>query len=314
MPMTSEAEQLTAYVTPRLETYLDELTRLCAVECPTSHKHGVDEAGAWVRAWAGARGWIVRGYPDATAGDGMALTLRGGAPDGPRYLLAAHLDTVYPVGTVAAHPVRREGDRFFAPGSADNKSGLLSGLYAMAALEECGLLGSIGKITLACGGDEEVAGMRASAALLREQAHEHDVALVLEAGRTSGDIVSARKGIGAWVLEVAGRAAHAGVEPHKGASAVLALAQQIVALHLLNGMRPGVTVNVGVIAGGTAPNVVAATARAEIDVRVARADDMEPVAAAIERIAAAPYTPGIRTTLSGGWRQPPESVVRMPGV
>jgi glutamate carboxypeptidase len=64
-------------------------------------------------------------------------------------------------------------------------------------------------------------------------------------------------------------------------------------------------VNVGVIAGGTAPNVVAATARAEIDVRVARADDMEPVAAAIERIAAAPYTPGIRTTLSGGWRQPP---------
>lgn len=305
MPTTPEAEHLTASLTPRLETYLDELARLCAIECPTSSKHGVDEAGAWVRAWASARGWIVRGYPDATSGDGLEITLRGGAPDGPRFLLAAHLDTVYPTGTAAAHPVRRDGDRFYAPGSADNKSGLLSALYAMAALEECGLLGTIGKITLACGGDEEVAGMRASTALLRELAREHDVALVLEAGRGGGEVVSARKGIGAWTLEVAGRAAHAGTEPHKGASAVLALAQQVVALHLLNGMRPGVTLNVGVIMGGTAPNVVAASARAEIDVRVARRDDMEPVAATIERIAAAPYVPGVRTTLTGGWHLPP---------
>ncbi|HLZ23452.1 MAG TPA: M20 family metallopeptidase [Ktedonobacterales bacterium] len=305
MPTTPDAERLTAYLAPRLETYLDELASLCAIECPTSSKHGVDEAGAWVRAWASARGWSVRGYPNATGGDGLGITLPGGAPDGTRFLLAAHLDTVYPTGTAATHPVRREGDRLFAPGSADNKSGLLSALYAMEALETCGLMENIGKITLACGGDEEVAGMRASTALLRELAREHDVALVLEAGRASGDIVSARKGIGAWVLEVAGRAAHAGVEPHKGASAVLALAQQVVALHLLNGMRPGVTVNVGTFMGGTAPNVVAAMARAEIDVRVARADDMEPVAAAIEQIAATPYVPGARTTLTGGWHLPP---------
>lgn len=312
MPTTAEAEQLTAYLAPRLETYLDELTRLCAIECPTANKHGVDEAGAWVRAWASARGWTVRGYPDAAAGDGLAITMRGGAAGGPRYLLAAHLDTVYPTGTAAAHPARREGERLFAPGSADNKSGLLSALYALAALEDCGLLASVGKITLACGGDEEVAGMRASTALLRELAGEHDVALVLEAGRAGGEIVSARKGIGEWTLDVTGRAAHAGAEPHKGASAVLALAQQVVALHLLNGMRPGVTVNVGVIAGGTAHNVVAASARAEIDVRVARADDMEPVAAAIERITAAPYVPGVRTTLTGGWHLPP--MVRSPAI
>ncbi|MGH2516488.1 MAG: M20 family metallopeptidase [Ktedonobacterales bacterium] len=305
MPTTPEAEQVTAYLEPRLDTYLTELSWLCAIECPTANKRGVDEAGIWVRAWASVRGWTVRGYPDAVAGDGLAITLRGGAPDGPRYLLAAHLDTVYPTGTVAAHPVRREGDRLYGPGSADNKSGLLSALYAMAALEECGLLGAIGTITLACGGDEEVAGMRASTALLRELAREHDVALVLEAGRTGGEVVSARKGIGAWTLEATGRAAHAGAEPHKGASAILALAQQVVALHLLNGMRPGVTVNVGTILGGTAPNVVAASARAEIDVRVARADDMELVAAAIERIAATPYVPGVRTMLTGGWHLPP---------
>lgn len=305
MPTTPEAARLCAHLTPRLEVYLDELAQLCAIECPTASKRGVDEAGAWVRAWAGARGWVVREHPDATAGNGLVMTLRGGAPAGPRFLLAAHLDTVYPDGTAAAHPTRREGDRFFAPGSADNKSGLLSALYAMAALEECGLLDGIGQITLACGGDEEVAGMRASTTLLRELARGHDVALVLEAGRASGDIVSARKGIGAWTLTVAGRAAHAGVEPHKGASAVVTLAQQVLALHLLNGMRPGVTVNVGVIAGGTAPNVVAEAARAEIDVRVARADDMEPVATAIERITATPYVPGARTTLAGGWHLPP---------
>jgi glutamate carboxypeptidase len=304
MPMTPEAERLTSYLRPRQEQYLAELAQLCAIECPTSHKSGVDEAGAWVRGWAAARGWSVRELRHAEAGDAVVVTLAGGAAHGPRLLLAAHLDTVYPVGTAAERPARVEGDHFIAPGSADNKSGLLSALYAMAALEDLGLLGSIGAITLACGGDEE-AGMRTSEAMLRELAPSHSAAFVLEAARANGDIVTARKGIGAWTLEVAGHAAHAGVEPHRGASAILALAQQIVALHLLNGMRPGLTLNVGVAHGGTAPNVVAASARAELDVRVAHRDDMEPVAAAIERIAATPYVARTSATLTGGWHLPP---------
>src|SRR6476646_7443693 len=246
--MTPEAQALTAYLEVRLSAYLEDLRQLCAIECPTSSKVGVDEAGAWVRGWLAARKWEVRGWPDATAGDSLATTIRGQGRL--RVLLAAHLDTVYPIGVAAERPLRIDGDTLLGPGSADNKSGLLSALYAMAALEDLGLIGPIGAITLLCGGDEET-DMRASLAVMHELAPQHDIALVLEAGRENGDIVGARKGGGNFVLETHGRAAHAGVEPEKGAHAVLALAHHIVALQGLNGLRPGVTVNVGVIAGGS---------------------------------------------------------------
>ncbi|HEX5503689.1 MAG TPA: M20 family metallopeptidase [Thermomicrobiales bacterium] len=308
---TPEAAALTAWLAPRLETYLEELRQLCAIECPTASKAGVDEAGAWVRRWVTARGWELRAWPDDEVGDSLVATVRGGTPGGPRALLVAHLDTVYPVGTAAERPLRREGDRLLGPGTADNKSGLLSGLYATAALEAAGLLAPFGAVSVVCGGDEETT-MRSSGALLRDLAPEADLALVLECGRETGELVGARKGGGTFVLEVRGQSAHAGVEPHKGANAILALAQQVVALHLLNGMRPGVTVNVGVIAGGSVPNAVPDYARAEIDVRIVAPEDVEPVGEAIARIAAAPYVAGTTATLGGGWGQPP--MARTPAI
>jgi glutamate carboxypeptidase len=300
--MNSEAHALTAYLEARLPTYLEELRQLCAIECPTSSKAGVDQAGAWVRRWLAARDWELREWPDSEAGDGMAVTARGKGKL--RVLLAAHLDTVYPVGVAAERPVRIDGDTLRGPGSADNKSGLLSALYAMAALEDLGLLDPIGAITLMCGGDEET-DMRSSAALMRELAPQHDIALVLEAGRENGDIVGARKGGGNFVLEVYGRAAHAGVEPEKGAHAVLALAHHIVALQALNGLRDGVTVNVGVVAGGSVPNAVPDYARAVIDARVVRPEDIEPLVAALRAEAAREVVAGVRAELGGGWGAPP---------
>jgi glutamate carboxypeptidase len=300
--MTSEAQALTAYLEKRLPTYLEELRQLCAIECPTSSKAGVDQAGAWVRRWLESRAWEVRAWPDATAGDSLAATVHGQGKL--RVLLAAHLDTVYPVGVATERPLQIDGDILRGPGSADNKSGLLSALYAMAALEDLGLLGPIGAITLMCGGDEET-DMRTSLAVMRELAPQHDIALVLEAGRENGDIVGARKGGGHFELETYGRAAHAGVEPQKGAHAVLALAHHIVALQALNGMREGVTVNVGVISGGSVPNAVPDYAQAEIDTRVLRSEDIEPLIAALRAEAAREVVPGVRAELQGGWGAPP---------
>jgi glutamate carboxypeptidase len=299
-----EGQALAAYMHKHLDTYVEELRQLCAIECPTAYKAGVDEAGAWVRRWVEQQGWEVREWPDSEVGDSFVATVRGGSPGGLRVMLVAHLDTVYPVGVAAERPMCREEDKLLGPATADNKSGLLSGLYAMAALQDLDLLGPFDTISMVCGGDEE-ADMHSSVTLLKELAPHYDIALVLEAGRENGDIVSARKGNGQFVLEVHGKSAHAGVEPHKGANAILALAQQIIALQLLNGMRPGVTLNAGVIEGGTVPNSIADYAKAIIDVRVTQPEHMEPVGAAIEQIAKTPYVYGTTTTLSDGWHFPP---------
>jgi glutamate carboxypeptidase len=294
--------QLLATLEQQLPNYLSELGELCSIECPTESKAGVDEAAAWVRRWAERRGWRCVTYPDAAVGDSLVVTVRGsGHLD---VMLVAHLDTVYPVGVAAERPMRIEGDLLLAPGSCDNKSGLLSALYAAAALEDQGLLASLGTLSIVCGSDEET-DMRASLAVLRELAPLHDVALVLEAARENGDIVSARKGGGHFSLQTHGRAAHAGVEPHRGANAILALAHQIVALQALNGMAEGMTLNVGVVEGGTRSNVVPDQARAEIDVRVVRPEDRASVHSALEAIAATPVVPGVTATLSGGWGAAP---------
>lgn len=309
MISTPEAQALTAYLETHLSSYIEDLRQLCAIECPTSSKAGVDEAGAWVRRWLAGRGWELREWPDQQAGDGLVASVRGGGSL--RVLLAAHLDTVYPVGVAAARPMTIEGDVLRGPGSADNKSGLLSALYAMAALEDLGLLAPIGQISLMCGGDEET-DMRSSVALMRELAPAHDIALVLEAGRENGDIVGARKGGGNFVLELFGKAAHAGVEPEKGAHAVLALAHHTIALQALNGMRPGVTVNVGVVQGGSVPNAVPDYARAVIDARAVTPEDIDPLVAAIRAEAERVVVPGVRAELSGGWGASP--MARTPAI
>jgi glutamate carboxypeptidase len=302
MPITPEAQALTSYFEAHLNDYINELRQLCAIECPTASKPGVDQAGAWVRSWAAARGWELRDWPALAAGDGLVATAHG--TRAARIMLVAHLDTVYPVGIAAQRPLRIEGDALIGPGSADNKSGLLSALHAMAALEDLGMLDRCGTLSLVCGGDEET-DMRSSIGLLRELAPQHDLALVLECGRENGDIVGARKGGGHFVLETFGKAAHAGVEPEKGAHAVLALAHHIVALQALNGLRAGVTVNVGVIAGGMVANAVPDYASATIDARVVRPEDIAPLVEALHAEAARVAVPGVRATLSGGWGAPP---------
>jgi glutamate carboxypeptidase len=305
MAKTAEAEALIAYLEPKVDAYLEELRQLCAFECPTSSKAGVDQAGKWVEQWTQSRpSWNLRMWTDDIAGDSLLFTVRGGTSGGLRVLLVAHLDTVYPVGTAMQRPMQQDGDRVIGPGTCDNKSGLLSGLYAIAALEDLNMLGPFDTIGIMCGSDEETT-MHSSMAFLRNLMQEYDVAFVLEAGRENGDIVSARKTSAQFVLQVQGKEAHAGVEPWKGANAILALAQQIAALQSLNGMRPGVTVNVGVVRGGTLSNVVPGQASAEVDVRATRQEDMGPVKTAIERIAGTPYVPGTTATLTGDWRGAP---------
>ena len=158
------------------------------------------------------------------------------------------MDTVFDEGTVAERPFRVDGDIASGPGVSDMKGGLLTGFVATEVLQEAGFDG-FGTITYVCNPDEEI-GSPYSGPVIRELAPQHDAAFVLEGARANGDIVSARKGITDFRITIAGRAAHAGVEPEKGRNAVLEAAHAIVALQGLNGRWPGVTVNVGVVQGG----------------------------------------------------------------
>jgi len=221
--------------------------------------------------------------------------------DGPWVLMIGHMDTVFDPGTAAVRPFRIAGELATGPGVSDMKGGLLAGLHAIAALHASGVRPNV---TFVANPDEEI-GSPFSTPHIRRLAADHDAALVTECARANGDIVSARKGIADYRITLTGRAAHAGVEPEKGRSAILDAANQVVALHALNGRWPGVTLNAGVIAGGTRPNVVAEQCQIELDLRATSAADFETAAAEVTRIVGHPTTDGVTTELARIAHHPP---------
>jgi glutamate carboxypeptidase len=212
---------------------------------------------------------------------------------------------VFDEGTVAERPFRIEDDVARGPGVSDMKGGLLTGFFAMEVLQEAGF-DRFGTITYVCNPDEEI-GSPFSGPVIRELAPEHDAAFVLEGARANGDIVSARKGITDYRIVVHGRAAHAGVEPEKGRNALLDAAHTIIALQALNGRWPDVTVNVGVVNGGTRTNVVAERCELQVDLRSPSLETLEAAEAEIQRICAEHVVPDVTTDVLGnGWHRPME--------
>ncbi len=291
-----DSNALRRSVDARLPAFLAELETLVNIDCGSYTPAGVNRVADFVAAALAAMGAEVRrvGHEpsegEAALGDLVIGTIDG---DGPRLLLIGHMDTVFDAGTAAARPYRSQGDRALGPGVTDMKAGLLAGLHAIGALQASGIRPSV---TFVANPDEEI-GSPFSTPFIRELAPSHDAALVLECARANGDIVSARKGIADYHLSLVGRAAHAGVEPEKGRSAILEAAHQVLALHALNGRWPTVTVNAGVIRGGTRPNVVAERCEMEIDLRAATVDAFDAAAAAVERLAAEPATAGVTIDL-----------------
>jgi glutamate carboxypeptidase len=261
--------------------YLADLERLVNIDCGSYTPAGVDEVGRFVAGFLADIGASVEARPDPTGRLGATIvgTLRGSTTPGARLLLIGHMDTVFDPGTAAERPFAIAEGIATGPGVTDMKSGLLAGLYAIRALVRRGEL-PFEQLTFVANPDEEI-GSPSSTPHIIELAATADACLVLECARANGDIVSSRKGILDARITVHGRAAHAGVEPEKGRSAILAAADLVERLHALNGRWPGVTVNVGVIGGGTRPNVVAERCTLEVDVRAVRREDLEAAEEAI---------------------------------
>ncbi len=290
--------ELRSFVEKRFPAYLEGLEATVNVDCGTFVVDGVRRIADFMQERFEAAGWEVERRPH-TAGDGaeeqlgdlLIARLTGGSPDGRRVLLIGHMDTVFPEGTAAERPFRMEGSRAFGPGVSDMKGGLLGGFHAVGALRDAGFDG-FAAITYVCNPDEEI-GSPWSSRAIRELAPKHDVCFVLEGARENGDIVSSRKGVADVVVRVTGRAAHAGVEPERGRSAVLQAAHTVVGLHELNGRWPGVTVNAGVIAGGTRANVVAERCELRVDVRAPRVDSFEAALEEVRRVASERAVPDV---------------------
>ncbi|MBA2721278.1 MAG: M20 family metallopeptidase [Chloroflexi bacterium] len=280
---------------------LADLERLVNIDCGSYTPAGVDEIGQFVASFMTAHGATVRLEPDPAGRLGQTVigTWDGqhGTPGGPRILLVGHMDTVFDPGTAAGRPFAIDAHGMaHGPGVTDMKSGLLAGLYALKALLASGPL-PYERLTFVANPDEEI-GSPTSTQHIRAIAAESDACLVLECARANGDIVSSRKGILDARVTVTGRAAHAGVEPEKGRSAILAAADLVTRLHALNGRWDGVTFNVGVISGGTRPNVVAERCSLELDVRAVRRDDLEAAEAEIRTMLAALIVPDVTAELA----------------
>ena len=294
--------EVTEYLTRQRGAMVALLTELAEIESPTDDPAAagrlldrlsgeLHDCGMTVRRIAGRQ----------TAGLLIARPAVRVRPQ-PYQLLVGHCDTVWPVGTRRRMPVEVVADRVRGPGVFDMKGGLVQMLFALRALAAAGCLPAAIPVVLVTA-DEETGSPdshRYTARLAKRAAR----AFVFEpAYGVTGRLKTSRKGVGEFALVVRGRAAHAGLNPEAGASAVLELSHQIQRLFALNDPARGVSVNVGTIEGGLRSNVVAPEVRAAIDVRVPTALDAERLDAALRGLA--PVTPGTTIQVTGGFHHPP---------
>lgn len=282
------------------DEYLATLTALVATESPSRDKAACDLLADLLVNVFTSDGWTVTRYPRSQVGD-IVEARYPGPPDGPRTLLLAHYDTVWPLGTLDEMPLRREGDKVFGPGTCDMKAGIASALHALRILRVLGHP-PFGPVTALITSDEEI-GSRQSRELIEEAARRHDRVLVLETSRDDGAVKIGRKGVGEFRVTFRGRSAHAGNDPHLGASALRELAHFLLFVEDLADPEAGTTVNLTIGRGGTASNVIAEKAEATVDVRVLRMEEGQRVEAAIRGYR--PVDPRVTLEVEGAVDRPP---------
>ncbi len=287
---------------------LETIEALVRLESPTTDKAAVDRCGAELERRLSAIGGRVSRLPREQRGDHLLAEFGCGAS---QILLLGHFDTVWPVGQLARMPLTESAGRLHGPGVYDMKAGIALGMLATRALLESGTP-QPRRIVMLWTTDEEI-GSGTSRAAIEDEARRSDAVLVLEPSLPGGAVKTSRKGCGEYTIAVRGVAAHAGIDPSKGASAIHELARQIVAVQQLQDLERGVSVNVGTISGGTRTNVVAEEAKAIVDVRAPTKADAARIEAGFRALTPA----DARTTLTvtGGIDRPPlertDQVVRL---
>jgi len=275
----SELGAIVTAVEARMAWMLVRLQKLVEIESPSGDKAAVDAAVDVVAVWCDALGGKVKRHRQKQYGDllevsfGPAIAGNGSAQK--PVMLLGHLDTVWEMGTLAKMPWREDKKKIYGPGVYDMKSGVMMALTAVAALQDLNALEA--PVVLWLVSEEEI-GSPISRVLTEKIARECRAVFVMEPAQgLQGAYKTARKGIANYELRVRGVAAHSGVDFEKGHSAVLELMRLLAKVEKFTDREHGITVNPGVIGGGTRSNVIAAEAWADVDVRIAKASDAKRV-------------------------------------
>lgn len=286
----------------RTEQIVQTIRQLVEIESPSDQKNAVDQLGAMLAGRFEKLGGHAKFHRTPNFGDHLQVDFEG-KRSGKPVLLLGHLDTVYPLNTLKSMPCKVSDGRIWGPGAFDMKAGIASMLYAIEVLRAHNEDTLPRPVTVLLVSDEEV-GSESSRRITESVAGKAAAVLVLEpAFGPKGAVKTARKGVGEYVMKVTGKAAHSGLDFEQGESAIVELARQVIRVPKLVNLKRGITLNVGMIQGGTRSNVIPAEASAVLDVRVARAADAKGVDRQLRALK--PFNRKCKVEISGGINRPP---------
>jgi len=303
MPDSHLPKKLLRLLKPRLPQMLATLRRFVTAESPSLDKTAADRCCGLIAQEWNKQGARVERISQKHRGDLLRITHSSGQsrPSG-QLLVLGHYDTVYSVGTLAKMPFRVIGGKAYGPGTFDMKAGIVQALFAMQALQQAQI--PLRKRLVCLWTSDEEIGSESSRKLLEREARRSDAVFVLEPSFGPGGLLkTARKGVGEAELIVHGRASHAGLAPQEGINAIHELARQLARIEGWNDFRRGVTINAGIIEGGTRTNVIPERARAVLDLRALRVSDMRDLERRLQALR--PFHRGARLEITGGFDRPP---------
>ena len=293
------AHELVEYFSARQNETVALLRQLVELESPSESKPALDRLGQFIAAQLRDVGATVEVVPQTTTGDHLVASF--GSENAPPILTLCHIDTVWPLGTLATMPWREEAGLLRGPGVYDMKASTAMLLMVLRYLRETQTQPAH-PLRMLFTTDEET-GSATSRALIEAEAKKAALVLCLEPALSNGALKTFRKGTGDFTVTAHGRAAHAGADHAKGINAIEEIARQIVTLHRMTNYEAGTTVNVGVISGGTVSNVVPDRARIEVDIRVSTMAEGERMVKTILNLG--PQLSGARLSVTGGLNRPP---------
>jgi glutamate carboxypeptidase len=301
-PAPTQTANRLRFFTERKDTITETIRQLVEIESPSDNKTAVDQLGALLAGRFEKIGGHAKFHRAPNFGDHLQVDFSG-ARSGKAVLLLGHIDTVFAMGTLSTMPCRVADGRLWGPGALDMKSGIALILHAIEGLRTWHGDTMPRPVTVLLVTDEEV-GSESSRRITESLARKSEAVLVLEPSYgLKGAVKTARKGVGEYTIKVTGKAAHSGLDFDKGESAIVEMAKQITAISRLVNRKRGLTLNVGLVSGGTRTNVIPAQATASLDVRVTQMKDAKAIDRQLRALK--PFNRKCKLEITGAVNRPP---------